>query len=345
VSNSNRHVLSLRSCVPCEVDWSLDRLMIISGNDPDLLRFDELAGLLDGLFNLVQAFLDATGGRDDFHARVFMSGEGDVVRRRATEAAMILRNLSTEKVNQAALLGYSKLAQVVTGALDQFEEEQSAMESTAEMRIYLLEILEIVGEKLPLVLPGRSLSREDGAELEDLSSPSVRLFPLLVTLTRSSDRALVLASFRCLTALAVNNKSDLVFAMVTYDPSSPHPHPIQTAVELLPIADAEISAAALDFIYQHTLLPSNSALFCARPDLVHILRVVCSKLHFGAKRETLEVSIPMPDSEGARYVNAQPPRFRVPVRAEGPVEIGPRFDGEEERRWMSLPDPQRTLAW
>lgn len=269
----------------------------------------------------------------------------EMVRRRATEAATVLRNLSTEKVNLQAFVDYKRLAQVVTDVLEEGSREGLDGEETAELRVYLLEVLEIVGQHIPLALPGRSLSQELPATPEDPSSPSVRLFPLLVSLTRSADRALVLAAFRCLTNLSLNELSDAALALITYPPTSPYPHPIQTAIELLPLADAEISTVALDFIYQHTLLPANSALLCARPELVHILRLICTKLHLGATKETLEVTIPMPEGEGAVWAATRPARHIRRRTVERAKEPQLKVDPDDLQALLSLAEPARALTW
>lgn len=378
---SNRLVLSLRSSLAPEIDWALDRLIQVSGTDPDLLRFVEFPGLLDALLGLIQDWSEtrtdervARGNGVGLH-RLWGDKKRDAVLRRATEAALVVRNLGTEGVNLDPLKKASKkLSKILADVLEEGQTEGQDGEETTELRLYLLEVFEMVAEGFPLVLPGRPLPTptssagattdrmigEDGEFLlppEPLSSPSVRLFPLLVTLTRSSDRALVLAAFRCLTVLSLNDSSDPVLALVTYlSPTlsgqslpPPHPHPIETALELLPLADRELSLVVLDFIYQHTLLPINCVLFCSRPDLVHVLRVILSKLHLGARKETVNLVVPVPGGDGdiwyKRSGGISANGLVKPVKYNEPTELTTKMSEPELRMLLSLMEPARALAW
>jgi hypothetical protein len=55
---TNRLVLSVRSGVPAEVDFGLERLVQVSSTDPGLLLFVELPGLLDGLVGVIRDYLE-----------------------------------------------------------------------------------------------------------------------------------------------------------------------------------------------------------------------------------------------------------------------------------------------
>lgn len=333
----NRLTLSLRSGLPTEIDWSLDRLLQLSSADPDLLRLTEHIQLLSALLALIQAFLDVNAVEPRDGGRllgIWVDGEWEHSKRRATEAALVIRNLATEPVNLKPLVASKKLAPVLAAALELGGDEGYVAEETAELRLYLVEILEVVGESIPLALP-------TGA---DDSSPPARLFPLLRALTRSTDRALVLNAFRALISLSRNQASDSILALQPLDPS-PIPHPIQTAIELLPIVDAELSGTVLDFIYQHTLLPANSALFCARSELVHILRLVCAKFQLGGKTEVLDIEIPMAGSDAETAFNAAPKRHKIRFGGVVKHELSLLVDAEKLAKLNSLPEPQRAMNW
>lgn len=353
---NNRLVLSLRSGIPAEIDFALDRLVQVSGVDPDILRFAELPGLLEGLLALVQLLLDERSlervHRWDDILPVWSGEARETTRRRACEAALILRNLSIEKERSKSLHTSKRLARVITDALEEGAREDG--DDLSELRVYLLETLEVIAEHLPLVLPGHSISANnlDTGEMaiaEDPSSPSVRLFPILVALTRSPDRALVVAAFRTLTVLSLNDTSDAALSLVAYNNSTPqpprHPHPIQTAVELLPVADAELGSVVLDFIYQHTLVPANAVLFAARPDLLAALRLVCAKLHLGARRETVEVTLPMAGTEADTWYKKETSRHRRKTPINVSRESTTKLDSEELQRIVALQEPERTLTW
>lgn len=349
---TNRLVLSIRSWIPAEIDFALDRLLQVSGQDPELLRFIELPGLLEGLFDLVRAFLDAqVEDRSSSTFGLWVNQAKETSRRRACEAALVLRNLTTDKHNVGPVSKSKKVRPLIADVLEEGGLEGG--EDTNELRIYLFEVLEVIAEETPLALPAQQArSNKAGAVVpltEASTSPAVRLFPLLVPLTRSADRALVIASFRCLTALALNDTSDAALALLTYESTEPlpkpFPHPIQTAIELLPIADADLGAVVLDYIYQHTLLPANAVLFCARPDLLQILRLICTKLHLGAKKETLEVTLPMRGSEAEEWWKAQPPRHKRNIGLSQQRELSAKLEGDEVPRLAALAEPARTLSW
>lgn len=369
---SNRLVLSLRSCVPSEVDFALERLIQVSSIDPDLLRFNEFPGLLDGLVSLVRDYLDRR--KEDRQAGVHhlvaagLHAEArDISRRRACEASLILRNLALEKKSFDPILESRRLRRLIVDVLDEGELDGPEGEETTELRLYLLELVELIGEHVALAIPGHSIPL--GADASDdapqpkpepLDAPSVRLFPLLVNLAASQDRALVLSAFRCLTALSLNEKSDQVFALLTYTHLAPQPkpspHPVETAIRLLPLGDAELTSVVLDFLYQHTLLPSNAALFCTRPELVAILKLVCQKFELGAKIEQVETEILSTPSDAANWYKA---KFGVIVANENGARTKrrklhstaaspagePVLPEAEVNEIVALQEPERAIGW
>ncbi|GAA5952365.1 hypothetical protein JCM8115_003580 [Rhodotorula mucilaginosa] len=360
---NNRLVLSIRSGVPAEIDFGLDRLVQMTSIEPDLVRLSEFPGLLDGCLALVRDYLerrkaDRERGLPALAAIVGQEARS-VLRRRAGEAALILRNLAPESRSRDPLLASKKLLRTICDVLEEGQSDALDGEETTEIRIYLLDVLECIAEHVPLALPGHPIAAgaadaaDDGdkppPKPEALDSPAVRLFPLLVALTRSSDRALLLAGFRTLTALALNGKSDAVFALLAYNGieplPKPHPHPIQTAVELLPVADTELNLAILEFIYQHTLLPSNAVLFAERSELVGILRLLISKFHVRAKLEEVSIDLRVAPFDGRYYHDLHGVKH---VRKPTPNPIQPTdslVSPEELAHLITLVEPSRTLTW
>ncbi|BGP39191.1 Chromatin structure-remodeling complex protein rsc9 [Rhodotorula kratochvilovae] len=359
---SNRLVLSIRSDVAADVDFGLDRLVQVTSVDPDLVRLGEMPGLLDGCLALIADYIqrrraDRAQGVPALSA-VVGEDSRDVIRRRAGEAALILRNVAPESRSREPLLASRKLKKAICDVLDEGESGALDVEETTEVRLYLLDVLECIAEHIPLALPGHPIAATAEEEADEnrappapepADSPSVRLFPLLVSLTRTKDRALILAGFRCLSALALNDKSDSVFALLTYDSvpplPKPHPHPIQTAIELLPIADAELNLAILEFVYQHTLLPSNAVLLAARPELLGILRLLCGKFHVGSKVEEVEIDLSVALSEAKTYRDSHggikhPRKPSALVAAEGNL-----VTREELAQLIAMPEPSRALTW
>ncbi|GAA6014873.1 hypothetical protein JCM10207_002208 [Rhodosporidiobolus poonsookiae] len=360
--HSNRLVLSIRSGIPAEVDFGLERLVQVSSLDPDLLRFSELPGLLDGLLGLIRDYVerrqaDKASGVPSL-AHIVGEEPREPLRRRAAEAALILRNVVPGMGNVTAMLGSKRLKKMICEVLEDGAGEGEEAEETTELRLYLLDVLEIVADKIPLALPGHAITADAPAEGDDedrpppapepLDSPAVRLFPALVALTCSKDRALVLSAFRCLTVLSTNQKSDSVFALLTYEAvqplPKPHPHPIQTAIELLPLGDAELNTAILDFIYQHTALPSNAVLFSTRPDLLSILRLVCTKFHIKAKFEEVAIDLRVAKSEAKQWSESLPKRHAIkPLPTDH--EANSPLSREELASILYMPEPARVIQW
>ncbi|GAA5914739.1 hypothetical protein JCM6882_002729 [Rhodosporidiobolus microsporus] len=362
---SNRLVLSIRSTVPAEVSFGLERLVQISSLDPDLLRLSEFPGLLDGLVGLVREYVDrrrADRAKGALSLAQAVLGEEprEAVRTRAAAAALVLRNVAPLKGSLEVILGSKRLRKLICEVLDEGAGDGPQAEETTELRLYLLDVLESIADKVPLALPGHAITPdtldnddEDDSrpppQPEPLDSPAVRLFPLLVALTRSNDRALVLAAFRCLTVLSTNNKSDPVFALLSYDSvqplPKPHPHPIQTAIELLPLADAELTTAVLDFIYQHTTLASNVVLFSTRPELLGILRLLCSKFHVKARLEDVSIDLRVARTDGTQWHDSLPKRHQRAAQAQAVTDADSPLSPEELASILRMPEPARCIAW
>ncbi|GJN89650.1 hypothetical protein Rhopal_002637-T1 [Rhodotorula paludigena] len=353
---SNRLILSIRSGIPAEIDFGLDRLVQVTSVDPDLVRLVDFPGLLDGCLALIADYIERRRADRAQGTPALSSVVGedsrDLLRRRAGEAALILRNVAPESRSKEPLLASKKLLKAICAVLDEGETGSLDVEETTEVRLYLLDVLECIAEHIPLALPGHAIRTQEEETADEnqpppkpepLDSPAVRLFPLLVSLTRTKDRALILAGFRCLTALAMNEKSDSVFALLTYEAveplPKPHPHPIQTAIELLPIADAELSLAVLEFVYQHTLLPSNAVFLGSRPELLGILRLLCSKFHAGSRVE--EITIDLNASPAAIAQANRHPRKAV-AQAAGDGNLLTR---DELKQIVQMPEPARALTW
>ncbi|SCV70728.1 BQ2448_3490 [Microbotryum intermedium] len=360
----NRLILSLRSGLPGEIDFALERLVQVAGTDPDLLRLPDFPGLIDALIGIVTSYLDVKSAqRATVRAHLnalSVDHERETWRRRACEAGLVIRNIALERSSAKLLQTSKKLPAFIADVLEEGARGGPDGEEIAELRLHVLEVLEVIADHVPLTLPGYAIATLKEASghangpskraPEPASSPAVRLFPLLVALTRSTDRALLISSFRCLTALSQNDKSEPVFALFSYHEHAPlpkpHPHPIDTAVELLPVADFEISSAVLDFMYQHTLIPLNAIAFSARPDLRGILSLVTTKFHIGARKEIVEVTLPVKGGQAAEWHHKLEPRHSsdpgiAMLKVQNPAEL----DAEESAKLRILNEPERTLTW
>ena len=335
-------MLSLRSRLPAEIDFALQRLVQVSGEDAELLHFSDHPNLLGALLSVIRTFLDISVSGGDSFVGISSNHHWETSKRRATEAALVVRNIAIDLENVLALQKAQKLPGIIVDGLELGLEQGYSAEETTEMRLYLLEVLEIIGDGFVLMLPAYT---RNVAAVDNASSPSIRLFPILAGLIRSPDRAIVLASFRSLVALSRNDKSETVLSLLSYnslDTPLPYPHPVQSAIELLPLLDSELTTVALDFIYQHTVQPANAVEFCTRPDLLPILRLICSKLLYGGRMETLELELPLVSDPQAKL-----PLKRHRIRFGGLVGTGVSLalDQPTHARLIALPEPNRALQW
>lgn len=350
----NRLTLSIKSGIPSEIDWALEKLVRISSIDPDLLKFTEYHGLLDALIGLIEAFLDWRSKSNQLGELYWWDKheEKENLGRRACEAALCIRNISS--IDPTPLNKSRRVLRMITDVLEEGERAGSEGDELTEMRLYLLDVLELLGKDTSLALSNRHTFKSTRIRTNDPSSPSVRLYPLLVSLTRSTDRALVLAAYRSLVSLAhsESESSKALTATSTYPLIYPrtstfhHPHPIDTAIELLPLADSELRTLLLDYIYEHTLFPSNAIQLCIRPDLLTILRMIAGSLHVSAQREQLTLLLPMPQTEAEHWFRSLRPRHETLGRAQIRVlDSGLRARSAEVARLVGMPEPERSFNW
>lgn len=351
----NRLTLSIKSGIPNEIDWALEKLVRISSIDPDLLKFTEYHGLLDALIGLIEAYLESRVKLNRSGSLNYWENneeEKDTLGRRACEAALSLRNISS--IDAAPLSKSRKLLRTITDVLEEGERAGSEGEELTEMRLYLLDVLELLGKETPLAISNRHAVKSIRIRTNDPSSPSVRLYPLLVSLTRSTDRALVLAAYRSLVSLArcESESSKALTATSTFSLIYPrtstfrHPHPIETAVELLSLADAELRALLLDYIYEHTLFPSNAVQFCIRSDLLVILRMITGSLHVNSQKEELSLVVPLPQTEAEHWYRALRPRHEGLARNQfRGLDSVIRVSSRDAAALVGLAEPFRALEW
>ena len=78
---NNRITMSIRSAIASEIDWALDRLIVVSYTEPDILRLTDFPGLLNGLLDLVRDFVDAVNGLHGAPELIRGEAEFEVIQR------------------------------------------------------------------------------------------------------------------------------------------------------------------------------------------------------------------------------------------------------------------------
>ncbi|SNX87346.1 uncharacterized protein MEPE_06056 [Melanopsichium pennsylvanicum] len=212
--------------------------------------------------------------------------------RRALEAALALRNLSTHSSNarnMASIKGIFALIRDIlrlpvtaiqtssrTPSQDQVAPDHESgwleIEGITELRLYVLDILDALASKVILTRRAAStaaistaLSLIDGqdsekAPKEDVSSPGDDIFASLLSLAlHSNDRAFLLGSLRCLSTMAALERNEAAFVEVTLQNGEQSPGLLQRCVELLPLTqDTELLEAVLDLLYQIVCIGNNA---------------------------------------------------------------------------------------
>ncbi|KAM0788749.1 hypothetical protein ACM66B_002841 [Microbotryomycetes sp. NB124-2] len=356
---ANRLTMSLRSPSLQDIDFALERLAQVSSIDPDLLRLSDYPGLLDALLHIIKSYIDsrsakpahaATTGSDLRTATSILLNQWatettqSTPKSRAYEAALILRNIAPERANPKQLAASKRLRPLIVSVLEQALNDDSG--DLAELQIYMIEVLEVIAESTALRLTPRASAATANPAKKLKSSAadspaSARLFPLLARLTRSPDRAIIIAAFRCLTACCLNDESRPVVSFVNADLALPKAtqHPLETAIELLALRDVELVTAAMYFIYQQTLVPANAVAFASRPDLGHIVVLVLRMLRYGTQQQSTTHLLPQQGTMAAECHERVRQRWKRQVH---PTVTGPRPTFEQI---CSLAEPLRAREW
>lgn len=218
--------------------------------------------------------------------------------RRGVESALILRNLAMQGSNArhlASIKGFYALIRDLLAlpsfCLDRSTNEQDAadanlhLDEVFELRLYFLEILEGLSHRLVLSrrsqwpiassvlmnLHARHLSFLDRAQLPDIVSSTAQepddIFPRLLQMVHlTNDRALLLGSLRCLSAMASNDKNETAFVELEQPDGTCSPGLLARCLELLPITnDLELLEAVLDLLYQLVCIGNNGLRLTAAP--------------------------------------------------------------------------------
>ncbi|KAJ1026349.1 hypothetical protein NDA16_002436 [Ustilago loliicola] len=220
-----------------------------------------------------------------------------VLMRRALEAALAIRNLTTHSSNARSLASIKGIYALIRDILQlpstaiqisahaQQSETDSEpahedgwleIEGIAELRLYFLDILETLAARITLTrraatgtsVPSApaTVNGHDTASStlkstkEDVVAPADHIFATLLSLAlHSNDRAFIIGSLRCLTTMAANERNEAGFVEVTLPNGHQSPGLLQRCVELLPLTqDTDLLEAALDLLYQLVCIGNNA---------------------------------------------------------------------------------------
>lgn len=199
----------------------------------------------------------------------------------ACAAALVLRNAAFSAANAAQLTVVPGVFPVVVDLAQCALDGHEALEghAWADLRIHVLDVLEALAPRIVLSDWVRATyGTRDAPPSEPPTRAEDRVFALLHTLVHTTrDRALLLASLRCLRAIAMNeaNAAQLVDATPQLEPT--RLGLTVRCIALLPLTqDPELLEAAVDLFYQIVATGEN-ALLAGALDAAR----VCGAAHAG----------------------------------------------------------------
>lgn len=349
---SNRLILSLKSNLAAEIDFALERLLLAVSIEAEILLLRDFPSLLEALVGVIHRASNHLIHPLSWQSQLRHSTRHEVLRQ-ATEAALILRIIAQHPANVGSLQHSRLLRNVMVDVLEAFNASVFA-EDTSELVVTLLDILDVISPYIEIRASTKLSSTQ--APMADVATDSPQtatashaarkqshLFPALLPLCHSQDRALLLGAYRCLANLAsspqVIEQNETVFTFSCSQGDSPQRDIIDRAIQLLDLPDPDLTAVILDFLYSYTLIISNADSMCGRQDIHRILRILISKLSIGSQREDFEAEPLAKLNERSRaeiLLKRELEKFQVLPTKLPPAEF---------QLLAGLPEPQRTHAW
>lgn len=349
-------MLSLASGLPQELDFALERLLRVSQLDPTLLPLDLLPGLVESLCDVIDAHPLSAPSAARSH-KLSLSPAAKVALRHATDAAIVLRNLAGEPQNLLFLWSRSQVLATVLTVLQQTAPRDASVPSSADLaqdcaqlRLVLLDVLAVYAPHISLSgsAPSQSTQDDSGDDeseeqqqkkalqlpplSKDLTPLVQQIYPLVVQLCWSSDRAFILAAYYILAALATTaNASTFTFPCDNDVTSDAPSNPVIRAIQLLPLHDMELISATLQFLFCYSDISSKNAdSLASRSDVHHVLKMLLSKSMFGGIRQDYIIG----------------PSKKQKMEALRNLPSGPGILPPAELRLLAaLDEPQRTTFW
>lgn len=338
-------MLALRSGIPEEVSWALDRLLRLCSNEKFLLS--AIPGLTDALFAwpewyVERAVLDkisslenpprvtgSSGGRGRGHIvpsriesatnkskksqmlALFADDPKETIKRRhALEAITILRTATAyNDANVQELLDNARSRTLILSSLHQLDLDSDENEE------FLVNVLEIFHDlsSAGLTLPPTS------APLTANPTPAV-----MAILKETSNRSLIIASFQLL-ALLFSYPANV-------DHITPDSPGLEASLRYLPLfsMDRELVDAALNFFYAHLACAPMARAFLLHPKMPSTLRVLVLLLLKEQVEEVVMVDL------------CPPPAVALAVPPDTvDLVLGP----EELEALGTMEEPKRCYEW
>jgi len=246
-------LLALRSGIPKEINWALERMCRLSHNDQFILR--KVPGLADALIEWPEWYVQK--GIAEFEQGNIFSIPPAIARRRrhALEAMFILRNCSVNDPNAIYLSTHRRTLLLLKKALDSVQPDSDA---NSEFLLHVVDLLHsvVLCFQHPVV--------------ESLSTNTL-IRPLEELTEKSNDRTMIITALRTLTHI-------ITFPQNAVHITSTSPALVVTICYLPLLNDTPLITACLDYLYAHLSSPAMVRAFLHHPNMPGTLKILVALL-------------------------------------------------------------------
>ena len=299
-------LLALRSGIPREVNWALERMCRLSHNDQFILK--SIPGLTDILVEWPEWYVEK-GADECNHGTVFSPPPASARKRRhALEAMFILRNASLNDPNAQHLSTHPRTRLLLYNALRRLRADSDA---NSEFLLHVVDLLHSVTSSHPQ------------PPIESLS-PIDLIRPLEELAESSNDRTMIITALRTLT-LILSSPQNAVYLTST----SPA---LLASIRYLPLlADTALITACLDYLYAHLSHPPMVKAFLLHPRMPSTLKLLVTLLLKEQEEEITSVDL-----------LAEPVRTAPAVAV---TKRQSELTTEELDRITGIAEPERSYEW
>jgi chromatin structure-remodeling complex subunit RSC9 len=299
-------LLALRSGIPREVNWALERMCRLSHNDQFILK--SIPGLTDILVEWPEWYIDR-GADECNHGNVFSPPPASARKRRhALEAMFILRNASLNEPNAQHLSTHSRIRPLLYNALRCIKADSDA---NSEFLLHVVDLLHSV------------VSSNPQSPVDSLS-PVDLIRPLEELAESSNDRTMIITALRTLTLILSDPQTAVHLTSI-----SPA---LRASLRYLPLlVDAPLITACLDYLYAHLSHPPMVKAFLLHPTMPSTLKLLVTLLLKEQQEEMTSVDLL---SEPVRTAPAVAVTKRQSDLATGELD-----------RIAAIAEPERSYEW
>lgn len=241
--------LSIRSGIPSEITWALDRLCRLVNNN----QFMFIPGVIDGLFDWPEWYINEGHKQSKDTDLLFSASPVQAQQRQfALESLFILGNAALYEPNAEAFARHSHTIPLVLNGLHNLDHR-----SDSEAILHILDLFHFLAP----------------AYIAHPSAPvrSNPIPPLLQIISESSNRTMIITTLTTLTALFSNPANGVHL--------SAESQALTASIRYLPLfIDKPLIDACLSYLYCHISHPSMARAFLLHPEMPAVLKVLANLL-------------------------------------------------------------------